>query len=143
MKDTIKTLITHFFVITVSVLFVISLANLIDGAKYYPASYPWMVLITGALTALPSLIFFSKKELSKNSYRIRTVINFLINGSIVMILGYLWKWYTSFGYALLVFLMYVFVYAIVCAYSYFVQYHTAQSINKALERFNSDENNQE
>lgn len=143
MKDTIKTLITHFFVITVSVLFVISLANSIEGVECYPASYPWMVLITGVLTTLPSLIFFSKKELNKKSYRIRTVINFLINGSIVMILGYLWRWYTDFGYALLVFLMYVFVYAIVCAYSYFVQYHTAQSINKALEKFNADENNQE
>lgn len=143
MKDTIKTLITHFFVITVSVLFVISLATALNGVKYYPASYPWMILLTGVLTALPSLIFYSKKELSKKSYIIRTVIDFLINGSIVMILGYLWKWYTTFGYAILVFLMYVFVYVIVCAYSYFVQYQTAQSINKALERFNSDENNQE
>lgn len=141
MKDTIKTLITHFFVITVSVLFVISLANLIAGVECYPASYPWMVLITGALTALPSLIFFSKKELNKKSYRIRTIINFLINGSIVLILGYLWKWYTTFGYALLVFFMYVFVYVIVCAYSYFIQYQTARSINNALKKFNSDEDN--
>lgn len=143
MKDTIKTLITHFFVITVSVLFVISLATALDGVEYYPASYPWMIFLTGVLTTLPSIIFYSKKELSKKSYRIRTVIDFLINGSIVMILGYLWKWYTTFGYAILVFLMYVFVYAVVVAYSYFIQYRTAQSINKALERFNSDEKNQE
>ena len=141
MKDIIKTLITHFFVITVSVLFVISLANLISGVECYPASYPWMVLITGLLTALPSLIFFSKKELNKKSYIIRTVINFLINGSIVLILGYLWKWYKTFGYALLVFFMYVFVYVIVCAYSYFIQYRTARSINDALKKFNSDEDN--
>lgn len=140
MKEKIKTLITHFFVITVSVLFVISLANTIDGAKYYPSSFPWTVLLTGLLTALPSFVFFSKKELSKKNFAVRLVLNFLINGSIVLFLGYLWKWYTTFGYAMIVFAMYVFVYAIVIAYSYFVQYRTAKSINEALKKFNADEN---
>lgn len=141
MKDTIKLVIMHFFIITVGVMFVISLANLSVGVKYYPADYPWGIMFVGAVTALPSLIFYSKKELSVKQMKIRLVIHFFIVGAIVLTIGYLWQWYTTIGYALIVFLMYMFVYALVLAYSYFIQYRTASSINEALREFNADEIN--
>lgn len=140
MKDAIKLVIMHFFIITVGVLFVISLANSLEGVQYYPSDYPWGIMFVGAVTALPSLIFYSKKEISTNQIKIRFVIHFFVVGAIVLTIGYLWQWYTTIGYAVIVFLMYVFVYAIVLAYSYFIQYRTASSINEALKRFNSDEN---
>lgn len=142
MKDAIKLVIMHFFIITVGVMFVISLANLLaGGVKYYPADYPWGIMFVGAVTALPSLIFYSKKELSVKQMKIRLVIHFSIVGAIVLTIGYLWQWYTTIGYAIIVFLMYMFVYALVFAYSYFIQYRTASSINEALKKFNADENN--
>lgn len=143
MKETIRFVIMNFFIITVGVLFVISLATTLSGVEYYPAEYPWMVMLTGLLTALPAFIYHEKRAISKKQLILRFIIHFTVTGAIVMFLGYIWKWYESFGYAVLVFLMYVFVYAIVSAYSYFIQYRDAQSINKALERFNADENNQQ
>ncbi|MCH5297648.1 MAG: DUF3021 family protein [Ruminococcus sp.] len=140
MKDAIKLVIIHFFIITVGVLFVISLANTLSGVEYYTADYPWGIMLVGAITALPSLIFYSKKEISTKQMKIRFIIHFFVVGAIVLTLGYLGKWYTTVGYAVLVFLMYVFVYVIVLAYSFFIQYKTALSINKALHEFNSDEN---
>lgn len=140
MKETIKFVIMNFFIITVGVLFVISLANTFAGVEYYPAEFPWMIMLTGAITALPAFIYHVKKEISKKQLIIRFVIHFTVVGAIVLLLGYVWKWYESFEYAILVFIMYVFVYAIVSAYSYFIQYRDAQSINKALEKFNADEN---
>lgn len=143
MKDAIKLVIMHFFIITVAVLFVISLANTLAGAKYYTADYPWGIMLVGAITALPSLIFYSRKELNSKQIKIRFVIHFFVVAAIVMTTGYLCQWYTTIGYAVIVFLMYVFVYAIVLAYSYFIQYRTAYSINEALKNFNADENNQQ
>lgn len=140
MKDAIKLVIMHFFIITVGVLFVISLANTLDGVEYYTADYPWGIMLVGAITALPSLIFYSKKEISKKQMKIRFIIHFLVVGAIVLTLGYFWQWYTTIRYAVFVFLMYVFVYVIVLAYSFFIQYKTALSINKALKEFNADEN---
>lgn len=141
MKDAVKLVIMHFFIITVGVMFVISLANSLGGVKYYPADFPWGIMFVGAVTALPSLIFYSKKELSAKQMKIRLAIHFLVVGAIVLTIGYLWQWYTTIGYAIIVFLMYMFVYALVLAYSYFIQYRTASSINEALKKFNADENN--
>ncbi len=141
MKESIRFVVMNFFVITVGVLFVISLATTLGGVEYYPTEYPWMILLTGLLTSFPALIYHSKKELSEKQLKIRFVIHFI--AGIVMTLGYIWKWYESLGYAVIVFLMYMFVYAIVMAYSYFIQYRTAISINKALKDFNANENNQE
>lgn len=143
MKESIRFVVMNFFVITVGVLFVISLATTLGGVEYYPTEYPWMILLTGLLTSFPALIYHSKKELSGKQLKIRFVIHFIVVAGIVMTLGYIWKWYESLGYAVIVFLMYMFVYAIVMAYSYFIQYRTAISINKALKDFNANENNQE
>lgn len=143
MKESIRFVVMNFFVITVGVLFVISFATTLGGVEYYPTEYPWMILLTGLLTSFPALIYHSKKELSEKQLKIRFVIHFIVVAGIVMTLGYIWKWYESLGYAVIVFLMYMFVYAIVMAYSYFIQYRTAISINKALKDFNANENNQE
>lgn len=143
MKESIRFVVMNFFVITVGVLFVISLATTLVGVEYYPTEYPWMILLTGLLTSFPALIYHSKKELSEKQLKVRFVIHFIVVAGIVMTLGYIWKWYESLGYAVIVFLMYMFVYAIVMAYSYFIQYRTAISINKALKDFNANENNQE
>ena len=53
--------------------------------------------------------------------------------------GFILKWYESFAEGLLIFAIVLLVYIIVFAYTYFVAFNTAHSINKALEDFNSDE----
>ena len=79
MKDTVKLVITHFFIISTGVLFVVSLSNLLfDGNKPLPPELPWQVLLTGILGALPSFFFSFKKEPTKNQFLVRTVIHFIV-----------------------------------------------------------------
>lgn len=139
MKEMIKLVVTHFFIITVSMMFVICAANTVVGVKEYPAYFPWQIMFTGFLTALPSFMFYFKEEPSKKQFLFRTAIHFILIEFIVLIEGKLVGWYSTPGYALIMFFMIAFVYIIVFLYSYFVLKGTADSINKALEEYNSDE----
>ena len=70
MREVIKAVITHFFVITVAVMFVISAQNLIIGGPdyKYPAEYPWVIMLTGLLGALPTFLFYFKKMVDRFIY---------------------------------------------------------------------------
>ena len=46
LKEIIKEVIKDFFIITVAMLFVVSLANSIALIKYYPPYFPWVVMVT-------------------------------------------------------------------------------------------------
>ena len=53
LKEIIKEVIKDFFIITVAMLFVVSLANSIALIEYYPPYFPWVVMGTGAVTSIP------------------------------------------------------------------------------------------
>lgn len=139
MKDMIKLVITHFFIITVGVLFVTSLSNLAEGNKLIPAELPWQILLTSAITALPSFLFYFKKEPTKKQFVARCIIHFVIIESIVMAEGALFGWYKGFLGGVILFGMILFVYLIVWIYSYFMSRSLANDINSALKRINEDE----
>lgn len=62
LKEIIKEVIKDFFIITVAMLFVVSLANSIALIEYYPPYFPWVVMGTGAVTSIPTLLFYFKEE---------------------------------------------------------------------------------
>lgn len=62
LKEIIKEVIKDFFIITVAMLFVVSLANSIALIEYYPPYFPWVVMGTGAVTSIPTLLFTLKKN---------------------------------------------------------------------------------
>ena len=76
LKEIIKEVIKDFFIITVAMLFVVSLANSIALIEYYPPYFPWVVMGTGAVTSIPTLLFYFKEEPTKLQARIRIVIHF-------------------------------------------------------------------
>ena len=64
MKDTVKIVITHFFIISTGVLFIISLSNLLfDGNEPLSPELPWQIFLTGILGALPSFLFYIGHDL--------------------------------------------------------------------------------
>lgn len=139
MKDTVKLVITHFFIISTGVLFVVSLSNLLfDGNKPLPPELPWQVLLTGILGALPSFLFSFKNEPTKKQFLVRTVIHFIVIETIVMTEGALFEWYENFINALILFFVILAIYIFVWAYSYSMNIHLAKGINTALKRFNED-----
>ena len=105
LKEIIKEVIKDFFIITVAMLFVVSLANSIALIEYYPPYFPWVVMGTGAVTSIPTLLFYFKEEPTKLQARIRIVIHFCLIQAIVMTEGFLLGWYKNFPMALFVFAM--------------------------------------
>ena len=140
MKDTVKIVITHFFIISTGVLFIISLSNLLfDGNEPLSSELPWQIFLTGILGALPSFLFYFKNEPTKNQFRLRTVIHFIVIETVVMTEGAFFGWYESLIGALVHFVAILAVYLCVWAYSYFMNIHLAKGINAALKRFNEDD----
>lgn len=143
LKEIIKEVIKDFFIITVAMLFVVSLANSIALIDYYPPDFPWIVMGTGAVTSLPSLLFYFKEEPTKRQYRIRIAIHFCVIQTIVMTEGFLLNWYTNLLMALVIFAMITAVYLLTFLFSYITSTNTANSINESLKKFNADEDYQD
>ena len=127
----------------VAMLFVVSLANSIALIEYYPPYFPWVVMGTGAVTSIPTLLFYFKEEPTKLQARIRVVIHFCLIQAIVMTEGFLLGWYKNLPMALLVFAMFTAVYLLTFLFSYITRTSTAKSINESLKRFNADEDYQD
>lgn len=117
----------------------VSLANSIALIEYYPPDFPWVVMVTGAVTSIPTLLFYFKEEPTKLQARIRIVIHFCLIQAIVMTEGFLLGWYKNFPMALLVFAMITAVYLLTFLFSYITRTSTAKSINESLKKFNADE----
>ena len=144
MKDTVKLVITHFFIISTGVLFIISLSNLLfAGSEPLSPELPWQIFLTGILGALPSFLFYFKNEPTKNQFRVRTVIHFIVIETVVMTEGAFFGWYGNFVGALVLFVVILAVYLFVWVYSYFMNMHLAKDINAALKRFNEDDEDDE
>lgn len=144
MKDTVKIVITHFFIISTGVLFIISLSNLLfDGSEPLSPELPWQIFLTGILGALPSFLFYFKNEPTKNQFRVRTVIHFIVIETVVMTEGAFFGWYENLIGALVHFVAILAVYLFVWAYSYFMNMHLARDINAAIKRFNEDDEDDE
>lgn len=140
MKDTVKLVISHFFIISTGVFFVMSLSNLLfEGNEPLSPELPWEIFLTGILGALPSFLFSFKNEPTKKQFRVRTVIHFIVIETVVMTEGALFEWYGGLADALVLFVVILAVYLFVWAYSYFMNMHLARDINAALKRFNEDD----
>lgn len=143
MKDTLKMVLSHFFVICVSVMFFTSISNLVCGNKTLPIEYPFQILINGVLTAPPSLLFYFKKEPTKKQFYTRLIIHFFIIEAIVMTEGVVFRWYGNIAEAVTVAIIVILVYAIVFSYTMFSDKAVARKINDKLKKFQDRENEEE
>ncbi len=143
MKAIIKMIVSHFLVICVAVMFFTSILNLSVGQKFLPIYYPFQILLSGLITALPSALFYFKNEPSKKQYYFRFLIHFCLIETIVMIEGSLIGWYNDIAEAIIVFVIVILVYAAVLVYSRLENTFTARSINDALKKFHEQDNDGE
>ncbi len=138
-KDCVKLVINHFFIITVAVLFFTGASSFLPNHEGYPSEYPWIVLLTGVLGALPSLFFCFRKEPTKTQFVIRCAIHFILIEAIVMCEGALVGWYDNLIDGLIIFVSVVIIYAFVWFYSYKTEKKTANNINDALSKLNEED----
>ncbi len=140
-KEAIRFAIIEFFIITVCVMFIISLANLLFVGFDYQidASFPWTMMLTGLLTAPLSMFLRFNKEPTKAQFYRRVVIHFFCIEAVVLAEGYILGWYKNIQLALIIAAMVLVVYIAVWFFSIIVEKSTAKNINEALKSFNNDE----
>ena len=139
MKYILKFIILHFFIITVGVLFFTSAGNLFYEDVVYPAWYPWMVMLTGFIGAIPSFLFYFKNEPTRKQFLFRVILHFIIIETLIMTEGRLFDWYDTLLDGLVIFGMIFTVYVFVWFFSYRLNFSVAKDINDALKRINDDE----
>lgn len=140
MKDTIKMVISHFFIITVCVTAAIGVSNLFaPGFSGYPKEFPLHILFVGATSALPSFLFYFRKEPTRRQFVVRTILHFFCILGIVLGEGYLLKWYESVKEILIIGGIVILVYLMVWVITIHSNNRVEQGINEALRNFNNDE----
>ncbi|MBQ6336545.1 MAG: DUF3021 domain-containing protein [Ruminococcus sp.] len=144
MKDTVRMVISHFFIITVCVMAAIGVSNLFSSDPTgYPKEFPLHMLLVGASTALPSFLFYSRRPLNRRRFLLRSILHFFCILTIVLTEGHFLNWYNSFAGAAVIAGMIVIVYAAVWIITLRSNNKTEQSINEALKSYNADTDDEE
>lgn len=142
-KNIIKMIITHFFMISVCVMFITALIDVITGdfswGYTYQPSYPWLIMLTGLLGALPSALFYFRKEPTKKQFYMRVVIHWVMIEAVIMTEGFFLGWYHDFLNAFIIFAIILIVYGMVWFFSAKTTSKDAVDINEALKKLNSEE----
>lgn len=140
MKDIIKMVISHFFIITVCVTGAIGISNLIAGNRSgYPPEFPLHMLLIGATSALPSFLFSFRREPTRRQFIIRVILHFICIMTVVLVEGYLLKWYGSIAEMLIIAGIVVLVYTVVWLITLRSNNKAERGINEALKNFNKEE----
>lgn len=136
----VKMIAMQFLLITVGMLLGIGLMNvLLRDYNDLPWFFPFEILAVALSTALASLVYLSKNELSKKGMMIRQIIHFILLLVIVYSFGYLFKWWSELSGILIVGAIFLGIYAIVFIVTYRMEKKDSFKINEALKKLPKDE----
>ena len=136
----VKMIAMQFLLITVGMLLGIGLMNvLLRDYNDLPWFFPFEILAVALSTALASLVYLSKNELSKKGMMIRQIIHFILLLVIVYSYGYLFKWWSELSGIFIVGAIFLGIYAIVFIVTYRMERKDSFKINEALKKLPKDE----
>ena len=136
----VKMIAMQFLLITVGMLLGIGLMNVfLRDYNDLPWFFPFEILAVALSTALASLVYLSKNELSKKGMMIRQIIHFILLLVIVYSYGYLFKWWSELSGILIVGAIFLGIYAIVFIVTYRMERKDSFKINEALKKLPKDE----
>ena len=136
----VKMIAMQFLLITVGMLLGIGLMNVFTrDYNDLPWFFPFEILAVALSTALASLVYLSKNELSKKGMMIRQIIHFILLLVIVYSFGYLFKWWSELSGILIVGAIFLGIYAIVFIVTYRMEKKDSFKINEALKKLPKDE----
>lgn len=111
-----------------------------NGDRFSLAWYqPLAILLTGFLCSLAIRILPFDREVSKRAWIIYIAVHFLINLSIVLLMGYLAGWYEDCVSFLITVSFYIIIYAFVWAGMIWFGKHEERIINQALAKMHDEE----
>lgn len=136
----VKMIAMQFLLITVGMLLGIGLMNVFTmDYNDLPWFFPFEILAVALSTALASLVYLSKNELSKKGMMIRQIIHFILLLVIVYSYGYLFKWWSELSGIFIVGAIFLGIYAIVFIVTYRMERKDSFKINEALKKLPKDE----
>lgn len=142
----IKKLLSNYVMIFTGIAFssAIFIAIFNPEVNYMSILLLQMFIMT-ALSTLGNLIFFSTKEVSKKSMRIRTIIHYLYVNLIVYTMAFVFNWinFNSILQLVLMFVLILLVYVVVYIINYIKGKMEAKAMNLQLSRFHEEENETE
>ncbi len=101
------------------------------------ASLLWQIIVVSLATSFLSLIFYSRRELSKRVYFIRIAVHYVLVNLVLFLSVYFFDWFklgktsTIIVFVLLVLLVYILVHISI----YFIDNIKAKNLNKMLDEY--------
>ncbi len=143
MRSQIKRILRQFTMITTGTLFgaALTISWLYDDLRI-GGEVLWQILILSFLMAGLVLVFYSKKELTKNQYIFRTIIHYIGVNCILIVGGRRFRWIElEQNKNMPLFIIVIAVIYIVTAYASSLRdYKTSKSLNYALEEYRRRKN---
>lgn len=107
-------------------------AHFTDGVITFSWYVPLSVVLASFACSLPTLILMTERELPKLLRRLLPLIHCVLLYCLVMGMGYLFRWYTTFTYFIVTSISYFVIYALVWTFSLFLNKYDEKLINDAL-----------
>lgn len=140
----LKLMFQQALLITVGITCAISIEGaieyLVDGEKYFLWYMPGSAVIGGILCAIPSALLLIKLwEKTKKQMIIRIIIHCITIYVINALIGWLFKWFTTWSGFIFVTISYFAVYAFAWAGSFLINKQEDKEINEALKDIRDEE----
>lgn len=137
MRLLIKEMIIVFSMVSAGTLFSMALLmTLFSAEKTIATAELWRILAVGLLSAIGSLILYSRKEPTPKAMLIRHLLHALYIAVLMLVLGISWNWLIpgrpaqNAAFIVLV----LGVYAAVISYTFWEEKKTADALNKQLKK---------
>jgi hypothetical protein len=135
----ITKIINDFFIITTGILIgMLIYGKLFDPEATFNIEQLQTIVFSGFITSVPTLIFYSKKELSKKQMLLRQGLHFILLESIIM-----WSAYAShgieqgnFSQAFSIFILVFVIYMVVRVRGWLSDKKEAGKLNKRINEYN-------
>lgn len=92
MENVKKIIQTFFYVLSGSIISTAVFMTIFLRDLYFNVEVIWQVILMAAITSLGTLIYRSKKEISKKRMRLRLIIHYTYINVVVLGCAVLWEW---------------------------------------------------
>jgi hypothetical protein len=134
LSDYIKKLIRNYFIIFAIIIITITvLRQLFAPNEYLELKDIFIYMICALVGDLPSLIFYSPKEIPENEMRLRVVIHFVVLEAALLVLANVTGWVTGILNTAIVAIQIALIYLIVRSLSWMDDRKAANRINERLK----------
>ena len=141
----VKLVFSQTLMISTAILFGIGLQGALavlfkqDATIVWDWYIPFSIILTGFLSALPSVLITGYENLKKTMIRFRIMLHIISIWGIVSLSGYIFGWYKDFNGWIGISVMYFFIYFFVWFGSWWLAKEDDKKINNALDEIRDDE----